>query len=378
MSSTEPIIVVGAGLAGYGVIRELRKLNGEVPLTLITADEGHFYSKPRLSTHLSSGRSLDTLVTTSAEEMAQKNNFCLLSHHTVESVDIQRQVVKTQHGEHGYSKLVLAVGAVPRQPNYLITSAKIFTINQLNDYLQLAPLLVDKKRILIYGGGLVACEFANDLALAGHSVHLVTRALALLDRIINPSTSGHLRSALQKATVEVILGDDITTVQENGSSLSVKLKQGAHLEVDIVLNAIGLIPHPLGPKHGLRTDRGIVVDRQLQTSEKNIYALGDGAQYEEGWLPFVMPITYAAKVCAQALLGLKAELSFPPMPVVVKTAAFPLVVGTSNAKNLNLAFTESAEGCCEEWRDEQGQLRAFVLGGHRCADKATFLKAWKP
>jgi rubredoxin---NAD+ reductase len=378
VNPTDAIVVVGAGLAGYGVIRELRKLNGEVPLTLITADDGHFYSKPRLSNHLSSGRGLETLITTRGDEMAQKNNFTLMSQHSVSAIDSKRQILTTQKGELAYGKLVLALGASPRQPSYKTSSQKIFSINHLDDYLRMAPLLADKPTVLIYGGGLVACEFANDLASSGHKVHLVTRTTALLDRMLSTASSDKLVMALIQARVIVHLNDDIVSVDEDSAGLSVQLQQGGTLRCGLVLNAIGLVPHALAQKCGLKTDRGIVVDERLQTSIANIYALGDGAQYSEDWMPFVMPITHAAKVCAQALLNLEAKLTFPPMPVAVKTASFPLVIGTSKAQNLQHQHSSNSEGCSDEWRDEAGQLRAFALGGNRCADKAAFLKQWKP
>ena len=72
MASTVPpaIVVVGSGLAGFGVLRELRKASPEARLTLVTLEAGHFYSKPALSTALAKGKTADTLITSSAEKMA--------------------------------------------------------------------------------------------------------------------------------------------------------------------------------------------------------------------------------------------------------------------------------------------------------------------
>ena len=376
MSTKTPITIVGAGLAGYGVIRELRKLDSEVPITLITQDDGAFYSKPRLSSHLSSGRSLESLVSSTGEDMAQKNNFTLLKYNNLLSINAPTKQLSTQHGEQAYGKLVLAMGAVPRQPSYQHNSKSIFSVNHLADYLRLVPRLTQRQTVVIYGGGLVACEFANDLALAGHDVHLVTRSTSLLDRLVTSATSELLAKALQIAGIHVRLGCDIQQITETTQGLQINFDQGSPVLAHIVLNAIGLIPHPSYHSLGLRTERGIVVNEYLQTNLPEVYAIGDGAQYPEGWLPFVMPIGTAAKTLAQNLLGQEAKLSFPPMPVAVKTPAFPIVIGPHSKPNLLHSVDITDGGCAETWRDEQGRLRGFVLGGHRCADKATFMKEW--
>ena len=67
MTGTPHIVVVGSGLAGYGVLRELRKLAPDARLTLVTQDDGHFYSKPALSTAFAKGKVADTLITTAAD-----------------------------------------------------------------------------------------------------------------------------------------------------------------------------------------------------------------------------------------------------------------------------------------------------------------------
>src|SRR5438105_5269842 len=89
------IVVVGSGLAGYGVLRELRRLSAEAELTLVTADEGHFYSKPALSTAFAKGKRPDELVTTVSARMAEQLRLDLRTHCNVTGIDLARRALET-------------------------------------------------------------------------------------------------------------------------------------------------------------------------------------------------------------------------------------------------------------------------------------------
>jgi rubredoxin-NAD+ reductase len=375
----DEIVIIGSGLAGYGVVRELRKLDADVSITLVTQDDGAFYSKPRLSNHLSSGRATESLVNMTGAMMSEKNDFKLLAHHQVESINPEKHLLRTNQGDISFGKLVLAMGASPRQPSYSNDSDRVHAVNHLKDYLKFQEHLSESSRILIYGGGLVACEFANDLAVSGHQVHLIARGTSLLDPLVGSVTSDQLVKALQRVGVHVCLNNDIVSVQEQtGGFVEVELKRGGHAVADVVLNAIGLVPHPLLKSIGLESGKGLLVNDNLQTSHPDIYALGDIAQYSGGWLPFVMPITHAAKFCAASLLGKDGVLSFPPMPIAVKTTSYPMVIGSTTLSDLVHTYEVSEIGSVEEWSDDDGGLRGFVLGGDRCAEKAAFIKRWVP
>ncbi|WP_197711887.1 FAD-dependent oxidoreductase [Polynucleobacter necessarius] len=76
--ATSSIVIIGSGLAGYTVIREIRKLNKEIPITLVTKEPGYFYSKPMLSTALASKKDASQLITTPADGMASQLAFIFL------------------------------------------------------------------------------------------------------------------------------------------------------------------------------------------------------------------------------------------------------------------------------------------------------------
>ena len=83
----KPIIIIGAGLAGYTVAREFRKLDKTTPLVMITADSGGFYSKPMLSNAFAHGKQAEQMITHSATQMAEQQNMSIQANTRVTAID---------------------------------------------------------------------------------------------------------------------------------------------------------------------------------------------------------------------------------------------------------------------------------------------------
>jgi rubredoxin-NAD+ reductase len=382
--SSLPIIVIGAGLAGWTTIREFRKLDTTTPVLLVTADSGDFYAKPTLSNAFAQGRLPAQLVTTPAASMAQTLNVTLLPHTRVTAIDPTAHQISTDLGKHPYRQLVMATGAQPiRVPLAGDAADLVQTINSLDDFAAFHQRLqgVAKAQVLIMGAGLIGCEFANDLAVGGHAVTVVDPGTRPLAALLPPAASAQLQAALSGLGVQWHFGSTATAVNhapatdgEQGTArLQVSLSNGQSAQVDTVLSAIGLRADTrLAHAAGLLCERGVVVDAQLQTSAPDVYALGDGAQYAAAGnvtLPFVMPIMHAAKVLAARLAGQDSALVFPLMPVAIKTPALPITVALA-AAGLDGGWHEGEPGMWH-FRDTQAQQRGFVLTGgqtkHRMA-----------
>ena len=160
-----PIIVLGSGLAGYTVVRELRKLNRDIPITLVSRDSGDYYSKPMLSNAFAQNKDAASLVLTPAADMAKQLNIKLLVETEVHAIHRAGKQLDTTSGMLEYDKLVLALGADPiRIPLQGDAAHEVMSVNDLADYAKLREALGTAKSIAIMGGGLIGCEFANDLA----------------------------------------------------------------------------------------------------------------------------------------------------------------------------------------------------------------------
>src|SRR5699024_8443644 len=173
-----PIVVIGSGLSGYTVIRELRQHDADCPVTLITGDSGEPYYKPSLSNSLAKYQKPGDLIQKSAEDKAAELGITILTHCHVTAIDPTVRVVKTSQGDVAYRKLVLATGA--KQRLILPQGADpewINTVNTLDDYERwYSQLGLDTKKVLLIGAGLIGCEFADDLISRGIGVELVDPA----------------------------------------------------------------------------------------------------------------------------------------------------------------------------------------------------------
>ena len=92
------IVIIGSGLAGYTVIREIRKLDKTVPITLITREPGYFYSKPMLSTALASKKEAANLISTPADGMATQLEMTILGDCDVSSIDTSTRNIANLRG----------------------------------------------------------------------------------------------------------------------------------------------------------------------------------------------------------------------------------------------------------------------------------------
>ena len=371
----EPVIIIGSGLAGYTLAKELRKLS-DVKIVLISEDDAAFYSKPMLSNAITKRKTPQELVNFTFEQMASQHKLEILPGHTVESIDTKDQQLTTQQGQKiSYSKLVMAVGARPIRI-FDDDKSNIFSVNNLQQYAAFRNAIKDKKHIAIIGAGLIGCEFANDLADNGYKVDVVAAGDTPLDKLLPQQVALQLQDSLHNKGVQWHLKTTAESVIKNEGTTSLTLTNGNVLQADVVLSAIGLQANiELAQKTGLNTNRGIVVDNYCCTSNTNIYALGDCAEMNGKVLPFVMPVMTAARALAKTLTGEPTRVHYPLMPIILKTPACPIVVCPPE---LTIAgqwqYEQSSDGIIARFVDEKDCIQGFCLTGSHIAKKQVLLK----
>lgn len=377
----KPVVIVGTGLAGYTVAREFRQLDRDTPLVLLTADDGRYYSKPMLSNAFKSCKTADQLANALAPEMAGQLGAEILTHTRLAAIDTAGSSVATGGNAIGYSALVLAMGADPiRLPIEGDGADDVLSINDLGDYARFRARLRANACVVILGAGLIGCEFANDLRAAGYDVEVVDIAPHPLGRLLPPKAAASLRAGLEAIGVRFHFGASCETVERDGGIYRVTLSNGRTVAADLVLSAVGLRPRTaLAAAAGLKINRGIVADRLLRTSQANVYALGDCLEVEGIVLPFVMPIMHAARALAKTLAGAETPVSYPAMPVVVKTFSHPTVVSPPAAGAQGAWEETVADGSVKAlYRDANGALLGFALTGKAAAERQVLTKLLPP
>ena len=376
-----PVVILGTGLAGYGLAKEFRKHDEDTPLILITSDDGRSYSKPMLSTGYTKNHSADDLAQLDAGSMARMLKASVWTMTRVNRIDTGRQLIEVGDAQTAihYGTLVLAVGAeVIRPPREGDALELVYSVNDLLDYddFRTAVAKNNVRKVCIIGAGLIGCEFTNDLINGGFEVEAVDPLGHCLPTLLPEPAGRAVQAALEAKGARFHFGPLVTAVGRSGDGVVVTLNNGATIEADIVLCAVGVRPRiELARASGIDTKRGIVTDRLLQTSAPNVYALGDCAEVQGHVLVYVAPLMACARALAKTLAGEPTEVSYPAMPVTIKTPACPVVVAPPPVAAEG-QWQISAEGSSvrAEFRDAGGGLLGFALTGDATRDKIALQK----
>ena len=379
--SNAPVVVVGSGLAAWTVIKEFRKHDSSTPVTLVTASSGDAYPKPALSTAFAQNKLPAQLRNGVASELAATLNLQLHAHTRATSIDLAQQQLHTDQGVFAYSRLVLAHGADPiRIPMQGDAADTVLSVNQLEGYQLLRERLQPGMRVLIMGAGLIGCEFANDLSVAGFNVQVVDPAPRALAALLPEEASAQLQQALSELGVDWQLNNSVVSLNHHHGALQAHLKNGDTVDTDLVLSAIGLRANTGWlSASGLACDKGVLVNPVLQTSDPHVYALGDVAQYASAHnrlLPYVMPIMTAARALGATLAGTPTDVVFPVMPVAVKTPALPLLLAAPMPGSLGQ--WQTVEEGVWQFISDSGECQGFVLAGKQTAQRSKALQWLKP
>lgn len=359
----EPVVIIGSGHAGYQLASALRNQSADIPITLFTADDGAFYSKPALSNALALGKSHDDLIRESALSWERRLNIRVYPHTRIQHIDRLNKKLYTTIGEYTYGRLVLATGATPIAIPIEGEQSALFSINDLADYKNFRTQLVNKKHVTILGDGLIGCEFANDLAAHGLNVAVVGLGQWAMERLIPEPLGRALQQALNNIGVDWKLKNSITSIQKNGDRYNLVLQDGQHIETDLVLSAVGLRPNiALAQSAGLMTGRGIRTDLDHVTSDPAIYALGDCAEVDGQWSPYINPINQAIPALVNSLLGKPTPAELKATPILVKTPILPLsVLPTVGLGKWHVE--QYGDELAAGFYDAAGALKGFALLG---------------
>ncbi len=358
---SQGIVIIGSGFAARQLVKNIRKQDANVPLTLIAADSMDEYNKPDLSHVISQSQRADDLTRQTAGEFAEQFNLRLFPYTWVTDIDAAAHVVKGKDNQWSYDKLVLATGAsafVPPVPGREL----MLTLNSQMEYRACESTLRDARRVMIVGAGLIGSELAMDFCRAGKAVTLVDHSASILSAQMGVHLQ--LKSQLQSLT-------------KTDTGICALLDRDRCIEVDVVIAATGLRPEiGLAQRAGAETQRGVKVDSYLQTTQPDIYALGDCAEINGQVLPFLQPIQLSAMYLAKNLLGANTPLKLPAMLVKVKTPELPLhLAGETQRQDLNWQIAIEPQGMVAKGADSEGNLRAFVVSEDRMKEAFALLKS---
>lgn len=327
------VVIVGAGIAGWSVAQALRALDGALPITVVTACGGDRYSKPQLSLATSRGETREQLVTERGVDAAQRLGVRLLAHTQATGLSPRFHQLRTTCGTLTYTQLVLAQGARCVLPDTLPPQL-CWRVNDLASWAGVRRALEGgPKRVAIIGAGLVGTELAEDFSRAGHAVTVLDVNERPLASFLPEYAARRLISNWAQLGIRFLPARTVTsiTLAADGSpgERVISTQGNETLRADLVLSAVGLKTDArLAVGANLRFERGIVVDpHTLQTSEPDVYALGDCVSILGQPSRFIEPIGAQAEALAHALLGrVHPGYACNPPVLRVKTPSLPIVL----------------------------------------------------
>ncbi len=327
-SNKADVLIIGSGYAGWQAAEAIRHLDPGAVISLLTADDGTVYPKPALSMALSQNRTPDDLPESSANNKATELDIGVKTRTKVMSINTQRKKVTTTTGSFSYSKLVLATGAKAVLPKIAgDASHEIITINDLAAYKKFYKLLQDKPKVTLIGGGLIATELAEDLHSFGIEVDMIVRGAHLMSQIMPEAISRKLTDKLLSRGINLIFNSEVIEMNTNSDGAYIlKTDQGETFESGLVLAAIGLSPNiALANKAKLTTNLGICINGFCQTSDSDVYAIGDCAETDGVVQSYLEPIRRQVKVLASHIMG-DTSNQFHVIPTLIKTKTPSLAI----------------------------------------------------
>jgi len=379
-SQSLPIVVVGSGLAAYSLANAIKKINADTAITLITRDGGENYSKPMISTGFTKNFEPDQLATQTASDMAENLKITVRTRTSVTSIDTAVNELVLEGGERvAYASLVLTLGAeLIRPPMGGDAANEVMGVNDLDDYRRFRDNLSTKggKKVAVIGSGLIGCEFTNDLLNGGYTVEAVDPMDYCLPTLLPEKAGRAVQSALEEKGATFHFGPLATDVNKTADGYSVVLNSGETIEADAVLSAVGVRPRTqLAEDAGIECGRGIKTDRFLRTNVANVYAIGDCAEVEGHVLVYVAPLMAAARALAATLTGTPTEVTYPAMPVTIKTPACPVCVSPV-ARDAEGEWTVEGEAPNIKalFHNPQGELIGFALTGSAVKERMPLTK----
>ena len=328
LAGLRDVLIIGNGIAGITVADELRKEGRFANITVLSAERAHFYNRMAINKIAEGKRELDDLMLQKPMWYRDNHINVRLGERAVAIDRIQRQV-RLQNGESlRYDRLVLATGSRAAIPGVdFLARENCFVLRSAYDALAIRDCIraVRARNCVIVGGGVIAVETAEGLCRAGIATALVSRSKGLMHRNIDSESSLMLQHYLQNLGIRIFNQSAIRSFVGYPVLNKIVLDNSMEVSADVVVAALGSEPDiELAFQAGLETNHGIIVNEAMQTSDPNIYAVGDVAERPglgSGLWPFAVA---QAKVAVASILGDEAAYVEPNAVMRLKSEGIDL------------------------------------------------------
>jgi len=313
----ERIVIVGGGAAGFAAAEMLRRRGYDGSLTMLSADADAPYDRPNLSKDYLAGSAPEEWIPLRGEDFYAQNRIDLRLNTPVARLDPDaREVVGASGERFGYDALLLATGAEPvRLPTPGFDRPNVHTLRSLADSRAIIAAAQGAARVAVVGASFIGLEVAAALRERKLEVHVIAPETIPLEKVMGSELGELVRARHEQHGVVFHFGQTAQTF--DGARL--KLSGGGEVATDLVVVGVGVRPRiELAEAAGLAVDKGVLVDRFLETDHPGIFAAGDIARYpdprsgERARVEHWVHAERQGQAVAHAMLGERRSYARPP------------------------------------------------------------------
>jgi len=298
------IVVIGAGAGAYGFVKSYRELNQGDQITIFSKENHPFYNRVMLPDYISGEQRWEQLVKMKdSEEPAY--NIRLLRGVSIEKIDRENKQVFDSRGiKTPYDVLLIATGSRASIPKNTPSLPGIFSMRSRNDADNFKKHVPKNGHVVVVGGGLLGLEMAASLREIGIKITIIHRTSRFLNRQLDALGSQLLHEEMADQGCDIYYDDEVQLFYGRSKLTGIGLKSGRKINCDAMILAIGTTPNlEIAKECGLAIKRGVIVNERLQTSDPDIYAIGEIAEFEGTLYGITAAAEQQAEVVAKYMNG---------------------------------------------------------------------------
>ncbi len=377
------LVVIGNGMAPGRALETLFDVAPDAyEVTIFNAEPRVNYNRIMLSPVLSGEQTFDDIII-HGDGWYVERGITLYKGHKVVAIDRDLQTVTSEHGEVvSYDKLIIATGSNPfiiPLPGHKL--AGVLSYRDLDDVNVMMMAAKSGGHAIVIGGGLLGLEAAAGLREQGMDVTVLHLMPTLMERQLDPSAGYLLEKELSSRGIKILTKANTKEIKGETKVEAIVLEDGTELPADIVVMAVGIRPNTqLAKEAGLEVGRGIVVSSTMQTSDPDIYSLGECVEFEGNVYGLVAPLYEQARILGRTLAG-EADHAFvhSETSTKLKVTGVDLFSAGDFAEGENreeIVFRDAARGIYKRLVLEENRLVGAVLYGET-SDGAWFFQKIK-
>ena len=365
------VVIIGCGVAGITAAMSIRKSMADAEISIYTDEPYLYYPRPRLYEVMSGGKRPEEIYT-HPSQFYESQMIRVFLNTKVTKIDAENRRLQTKDGaEVDYDKLLLANGAYPfRPPLQGVEKKGVFTLRTIFDALEIKEYAEKTNEVIVVGGGLLGLEFAASLRKLGKEVDVVEINSRLLPNQLDQESAAILKDKLEALSIHPFLGIKTKEILGKDTVSGILLDDGRVLPGSLILIAAGIRPNTsLAAEAGIKTNRGVMIDQHLQTSDNDVYAAGDIAEFNGNVYGIIPPAIEQAKIASANILGQNQIYKGTVHTTTLKIADITLIsmgmVNPEDRRYNEIKKTNKQEGIYKKIVLDQGKIVGAILLGDR-------------